>query len=108
VVPVRIPALMRSGMTATVIFLIAVRDNALLIPAHALRDDSGHKVVLVPGADGAPREQTVEVGLSDGRQTEVLSGLQDGDNVLIAQAKRDNKPSSSSPLSPGARPRAKQ
>jgi macrolide-specific efflux system membrane fusion protein len=108
VVPVRIPALMRSGMTATVIFLIAVRDNALLIPAHALRDDNGRKVVLVPGTDGAPREQTVEVGLSDGRQTEILSGLNDGDNVLIAQAKRDSKPSGSSPFSPGARPRAKQ
>ena len=109
VVPVRIPTLMRSGMTATVTFLIAVREDALLIPAHALRDDNGRKVVLVPvpGTDGSPREQTVEVGLSDGRQTEILSGLNDGDKVLIVQAKRDNKPSGGSPFSPGAPPRSK-
>jgi membrane fusion protein, macrolide-specific efflux system len=108
VVPVRIPAVMRSGMTATVTFLIAVRDNALLIPSHALRDEKGRKVVLVPDADGAPRTQMVETGLSDGRQTEIVSGLNEGDKVLIVQAKRDSKSSSASPLSPGARPRNKQ
>jgi membrane fusion protein, macrolide-specific efflux system len=108
VVPERIPALMRSGMTATVIFLIAVRENALLVPAHALRDDSGRKFVLVPGSDGSPREQVVEAGLSDGRQSEILSGLNEGEKVLIVQAKRDSKPSSSSPLAPGGRPRTKQ
>lgn len=106
VVPARIPAQMRSGMTATVTFLIAAKDNALRVPAHALRDDDGHKSVLVPGADGAPREQAVETGLSDGRQTEILSGLNEGDKVLIAQTKRDKR--SASPLSPGARSRTKK
>ncbi len=109
VVPARIPAQMRSGMTATVTFLISAKDNVLQVPAHALRDDDGHKTVLVPGADGAPREQAVETGLSDGRQTEVLSGLNEGDKVLVAQAKRDNKNTgSASPFSPGARPRSKK
>lgn len=107
VVPARIPAQMRSGMTATVTFLIAAKDDALRVPAHALRNDGGHKSVLVPGADGAPREQAVETGLSDGRQTEILSGLNEGDRVLVAQVKRENKSTgSSSPLSP--RPRTKK
>jgi len=109
VVPARIPALMRSGMTATVTFLIAAKDDVLRVPSHALRDDNGSKSLLVPGTNGAPREQAVETGLSDGRQTEILSGLSEGDKVLIAQVKRDNKPTgSSSPLSPGARPRTKK
>jgi len=108
VVPVRIPALMRSGMTATVTFLIAVKENVLLVPAHALHDDKGRKFVLVPDTDGSSHEQAVEVGLSDGRQTEILSGLNEGDKVLIVQTKRDIKSSSSSPLAPGARPRTKQ
>jgi macrolide-specific efflux system membrane fusion protein len=109
VVPARIPAQMRSGMTATVTFLITVKDDVLQVPAHALHDDDGHKSVLVPGANGVPREQAVETGLSDGRQTEILSGLNEGDRVLIAQAKRDNKRAgSASPLSPGARPRTKK
>ncbi len=109
VVPARIPAQMRSGMTATVTFLIAAKDDVLRVPSHALRNDSGHKSVLVPGADGAPRTQEVDTGLSDGRLTEILSGLNEGDKVLIAQVKRDNKSTgSASPLSPGGRPRTKK
>ena len=109
VVPARIPAQMRSGMTATVTFLIAAKDDVLRVPTHALRDGDGSKTVLVPDVDGAPRDQAVETGLSDGRQTEILSGLSEGDKVLIAQVKRDNKSTgSTSPLSPGARPRTKK
>jgi len=104
VVPVRIPALMRSGMTATVTFLISAKDDVLRVPTHALHDDGGQKSVLVPGVDGVPREQAVETGLSDGRQTEVISGLSEGDKVLITQVKRDSKNTgSASPLSPQPR-----
>jgi macrolide-specific efflux system membrane fusion protein len=107
VVPARIPAQMRSGMTATVTFQIAAKDDVLRVPTHALRDDGGQKSVLVPGTNGTPREQAVETGLSDGRQTEILSGLNEGDKVLTAQVKRDNKNTgSASPLSP--RPRTKK
>jgi len=108
VVPTRIPARMRSGMTATVTFLIAAKEKVLQVPTHALRDNDGHKSVLVPDAEGAPREQAVETGLSDGRQTEVLSGLNEGDKVLIAQAKRDKRSGGTSPLSPGARSHTKK
>jgi len=108
VVPARIPARMRSGMTATVTFLISAKENVLQVPAHALRDDDGRKTVLVPEANGVPREQEVETGLSDGRQTEILSGLNEGDKVLIAQAKRDKRTGGASPLSPGARSRTKK
>jgi macrolide-specific efflux system membrane fusion protein len=107
VVPARIPALMRSGMTATVTFQIAAKDDVLRVPTHALRGDDDQKSVLVPGADGVPREQAVETGLSDGRQTEILSGLNEGDKVLITQVVRNSKSTgSASPLSP--RPRKKK
>jgi len=74
------------------------------VPTHALHGDGGQKSVLVSGADGVPREQAVETGLSDGRQTEIISGLNEGDKVLITQAKRDSKnPGGASPLSPQPR-----
>ena len=100
---------MRSGMTATVTFIIAAKENVLQVPAHALRDKDGRKSVLVPQPKGAPREQAVETGLSDGRQTEILSGLAEGDKLLIPQVRRDTKGAPGrSPLSPGGRPRDKK
>ena len=109
VLPTKVPPAMRSGMTATVTFVIVAKENVLQVPAHALRDKDGRKSVLVPQPKGAPREQAVETGLSDGRQTEILSGLAEGEKLLIPQARRDSKaPLGRSPLSPGGRPRDKK
>ena len=108
VLPTKVPPAMRSGMTATVSFVLATKENVLQIPSHALRDKDGQKAVLVPDAKDAPREQAVEIGLSDGRQTEILSGLVEGDKLLVPQVRRDNKASPRSPLSPGGRPREKR
>lgn len=109
VLPTKVPPAMRSGMTATVTFVIVAKENVLQVPAHSLRDKDGRKSVLVPDAKGTPREQVVEVGLSDGRQIEILSGLTEGDKLLIPQLRRDNKSAvGSSPFSPGGRPRDKK
>lgn len=109
VLPSKVPPAMRSGMTATVSFVLAAKENVLQVPSHALRDTDGRKSVLMPDVKGAPREQIVEIGLSDGRQTEILSGLAEGDKLLIPQVRRDNKATSGrSPLSPGGRPREKR
>ena len=109
VLPSKVPPTMRSGMTATVTFVLATKENVLHVPAHALRDKDGRKSVLVPDAKGAPREQVVETGLTDGRQTEIRSGLADGDKLLIPQLRRDTKAASGRGLfTPGGRPRDKK
>lgn len=108
VAPARVPARMRSGMTATVTFLVSAKEDVLQVPSHALHDDDEGKTVLVPGPDGQPRTQTVETGLTDGRLTEIVSGLKEGDKILVAQAKRNKRTGSSSPFSPGARSRTKK
>lgn len=108
VLPSKVPPSMRSGMTATVIFVLVAKENVLQVPSHALRDKDGRKSVLVPDAKGAAREQVVETGLSDGRQTEILSGLAEGDKLLIPQVRRDSKGAGRSPFSPGGRPREKR
>jgi HlyD family secretion protein len=39
-------------------------------------------VVLVMGKDGKPEARLVVTGLSDGRNTQIMSGLQDGDQII--------------------------
>ncbi len=87
VLPRTVPDFMKSGMTASVHFLVAVKRDTLLLPVKALRRrGSGQPYVLLAApADrhAKPLERPVEIGLSDGRRVEILSGLDEGDKVLV-------------------------
>jgi membrane fusion protein, macrolide-specific efflux system len=105
--PERTPAFMRSGMTANVTFVVSAKPDALLLPAEAIRTDAGRFVVLRPGpvAGSPPDTQPVEIGINDGKQIEIVSGLREGDQVLVPEMPL---PTSSfatpdSPLTPGGR-----
>jgi RND family efflux transporter MFP subunit len=75
------------GMTANVEIQVGQATDALLVPAMALVKAGGGYQVLVPNtADpvaGEPEAVPVQVGLSDGTYTQVLKGLNVGDQVLV-------------------------
>lgn len=75
---------LRPGMTITASILVASRSNVLLLPLEAVQETRGRTVVMVPGEDGQPRPVPVELGLADARFAEVLSGLTEGQEVLIS------------------------
>jgi hypothetical protein len=72
-----------TGMTANVIVLLDVKENALLVPNAAVKRQGRTSYVLVPQADGTTRQQTVGVGGSDNTNTEITTGLNEGDKVLV-------------------------
>lgn len=78
------------GMTANAAIQIGQAEGVLLVPAMAIQSGRGRQMVLLPGLNEpgaptppAPRPVEVEVGLSDGIRTEVVSGLNEGDKVLV-------------------------
>jgi len=73
----------RPGMTANVNIEVARKENALLIPNRAVRFRDKQRVVDVL-RDGRQVEVPVTVGLSNEQETEVLSGLSEGDQVVIS------------------------
>ena len=83
--PAKVPSFMRSGMTANVVFTISEKDNILLIPSEAIQSQRGQAVVLKAAATPSDKPQpvTIQTGLTDGKQTEVVSGLAEGDKILI-------------------------
>ena len=97
------PKLM-SGMNFTANFLVGRRDNALLVPTSAIVSQEGGTGVLLHQAGGKPRFQPVRVGATVGSQTEVKSGIKEGQRVYISfpgQRKPNNKPvRSGSPFQP--------
>ncbi|MCX7706500.1 MAG: efflux RND transporter periplasmic adaptor subunit, partial [Anaerolineae bacterium] len=73
------------GMTANVKILTGQVENALLVPTMALQKVGGLYQVRVPNpADPAqPIAVPVEVGLSDGTYTQIVRGLNPGDQVVV-------------------------
>jgi HlyD family secretion protein len=74
---------LRVGMTANVAITTAHQDNVLLVPNTALLPKGSGHVVQQLAADGKTTTETdVQVGLTDGTQSEIVSGLRDGDRFI--------------------------
>lgn len=91
VLPAKVPAFMRSGMTTSVAFQVASKEGVVRVPSHALKARDGRAYVQVVTDSGAREERAVQAGLSDGRYTEIVEGLREGEKVLIAQLKTEKR-----------------
>lgn len=84
VLPTSTPEFMRAGMTANVNFHLASKKDVLLLPSEALRLIDGKSTVAIT-VNGTVEDREVTVGLSDGKKSEVLAGLKEGDVALRAE-----------------------
>lgn len=88
ILPDEVPAVFRSGMTATVSIIEKSKDNALLLPLDAVkRGKDGAFVNLKDGFGKKGKEKKVELGIFDDKNTEVVSGLSEKDTVLVTTKK---------------------
>lgn len=79
---------LRIDMTAQVSVLLNQARAALLVPSVALGPktrDGGH-VVRVVDANGQPQPRTVKVGINNGASAEIVSGLEEGERVVVGEA----------------------
>ncbi len=76
------PPTLKPGMFATVLITVATRDQALVIPKRALTLDSSQPTIYRL-EKGRARRVTLKVGLSDNDRIEVLSGLTEGDQIIV-------------------------
>jgi RND family efflux transporter MFP subunit len=73
---------LRDGMTATAKVIIERRDNVLVIPNKAIQGTQQKPMVKVL-IDGQIEEREITLGLTDGTNTEVVSGLEEGEEVVL-------------------------
>jgi len=72
---------LRAGMSATADIVIDESVNVILVPSRAVkRDDEGNTIVDVVIVGGT-ESKIVVTGISDGFQTEIISGLEEGEMV---------------------------
>jgi len=73
----------RVGMSATADIITSGRSGVLLVPNRAIKQDSqGNPVVGVMVGEQI-EQRPVVVGISDGFQTEIIDGLEEGEMVVI-------------------------
>lgn len=83
-VPVKI------GMTANANIVVVQKDNVLLVPNRAVRASGSKRYVTVQKADGRTEEVEVKLGMANDLETEVISGLSEGQPVFISGAQVPN------------------
>jgi HlyD family secretion protein len=89
-------ARVKPGMSANAAIITNVAQDVLMVPSGAVKTSGGSSYVQmfnaalpapVSGVQGSPSgtppiNQNVEIGISDGTSTEIISGLKEGDEVV--------------------------
>ena len=73
---------LREGLTVTVTILVDARTDVLLVPSNAIIRRGTEVYIQVVKGD-ATEERAVETGISDWQYTEVISGLSEGERVVV-------------------------
>jgi macrolide-specific efflux system membrane fusion protein len=82
-VPVKEVKFLKSGMTASVQFVVYHRDNAVVLPTWISEGKENTELTLnKKGSDGEAIPVKVKVGRSNGDKLEVLGGLEPGTTLL--------------------------
>lgn len=80
---------LRSGMTANVTFIGESRQDILVLPNEFIKYTSGKPKAMV-GSSKKNEERELELGITDGKKTEIKSGLAEGETVIL-EIKKDTK-----------------
>jgi HlyD family secretion protein len=85
-----IPASIKSGMSATVDIVTKEKKDVVLVPNKSIKKDSKGQTSVSIIVNQKIEERQVATGLTDGTQTEVISGLNPGD-IIVNLANMDLK-----------------
>jgi multidrug efflux pump subunit AcrA (membrane-fusion protein) len=70
-------------MNATVTIVVEQAQDVLMVPDSAIQSEGPSSVVEVQKDDGSTEKVAVQTGLSDGTNTEITSGLDEGQTVIV-------------------------
>ncbi len=78
---------LRPSMTANVSIVEQGAQHVLVIPSAALgrKGRNGYTVMVVPKPGAKPERRSVQIGINDGSNVQIVSGLKAGDQVVVAQ-----------------------
>jgi len=80
---------LRGGLTATADIITGLRENVLQVPNRAIKGLAGDYWVdvVTKASTAATEKRTVKTGVQNKKNTEIISGLNEGEQVLIEAIK---------------------
>ncbi len=78
---------LKPGFTATTDIIVGEAKGALILPVEAVNETPMGSFVVVP-EEGNPTQRRVNLGISDGTNVEIKSGLEEGEMVLSSGLQR--------------------
>ena len=98
--PIDVLEFFRSGMNATVDFIVNSSNGALLIPSEAVsKEKEGNFVYVKQSGNKEPAKRAVQLGITDDKNVEVLSGI-DLNDTLTLKSKKYTLPTSNTGTNP--------
>ena len=82
---------LRIGMTTQNVITSQEVKNTVIVPTMAIRNQKGKRIVRVLQADGKVEEREIKVGLTDGLNTQAVSGLKEGEKVIMGSMNASEK-----------------
>jgi hypothetical protein len=76
---------LRQGLSLTVNLIEQQKSNVITVPNQAIKTVSGKTYVQVKTSTGTPEQRAVTTGLKDYQNTEIVSGLTEGEIILITK-----------------------
>ncbi|MCX8035544.1 MAG: efflux RND transporter periplasmic adaptor subunit [Candidatus Sumerlaeia bacterium] len=93
--------MLKPEMTTNVEIIAAQKDDVLVIPSEAISRRRGQPTVLVKNDDGTSVSREVEIGVNDGFRAEVISGLDEGETVVVRRGEAERRWRGGGPGGPG-------
>lgn len=84
-----------TNMSATANIITDFKDNVLLVPSGAVQTQDNQTTVRVL-KNNAPQSVNVEIGLTSTTQTEIVSGLSEGDEIITGTTSPTTTPAQTS------------
>lgn len=78
-----IPEGAKFGEYANVVILLERKENVVLLQHKYISSFGSRKYVRVLNADGEPEERTLVLGIDNGVQVEIVSGLEAGEQIIV-------------------------
>jgi hypothetical protein len=89
------------GMACALKFVPYSKKDAVAVPAAAVFEEDDERFVYVVGKQGKETKRVVKTGRTSGTQTEILTGLSAGDEILL-QRPGEPQATTAAPQAPAA------